>query len=327
MNNGITKENLLFAVPIALREDESTKALAEAAAEVLAARTEEIDRLRIIPNIDGLEDALLNILARDFKVDWWDANYSLEEKRRTLKSSWRVHKMMGTKAAVETAISAIYPNAKVLEWFEYGGNPYGFKLQINLTGTDWTEDRPRRVLERVNFYKSLRSHLEELEYIREAKQPAFLRVGGTMAVITILPIPEREDTFNFEDTVRAGGTMAAIYRIQVPEQADTFNFEDTVRVGGTMGGVHRIPVPEQADIFCFEDTVRAGGTMAAAHSVPIPEQADTFHFEDTVRAGGAMASVHTIHIPENTTSTTSSRTGRVGVRGAITTTIPLPEKP
>ncbi|MDE6454768.1 MAG: phage tail protein, partial [Dysosmobacter sp.] len=109
MNRGITKENLLLIAPPALRHDKSIMALAEADAEALAARLAEIDRVRIISNIDGLEEAVLDILARDFKVDWWDPEYSLEEKRRTLKGNWKVHKTLGTKAAVSAALSAIYP--------------------------------------------------------------------------------------------------------------------------------------------------------------------------------------------------------------------------
>ena len=159
---GITKENVLFTLPPALKGDTSTEALAEATAEVLAGRVAEIDRLRIVSNIDNLEEALLAILARDFKVDWWDANYSLEEKRQTVKDSWRVHKTLGTKAAVETALRAIYPKATVEEWFEYGGEPYHFKLSIDLTGETSDAARPWRVLERVNFYKSLRSYMEEI---------------------------------------------------------------------------------------------------------------------------------------------------------------------
>lgn len=190
MNKGITKEAMLFTLPPALKEDTSTEALAAATAEVLADRLAEIDRLRIISNIDNLEEALLAILARDFKVDWWDPEYSIEEKRRTLKGSWRVHKTLGTKAAVETAIRAIYPLTTVEEWFEYGGNPYGFKIRLNLTGTEWTEERPRRILERVEFYKSLRSHLDGMEYIREAEEPAALCMGGTVTAIVRLPIPE-----------------------------------------------------------------------------------------------------------------------------------------
>ena len=154
--HGLTAENLLAVFPVALQRDQPSAALADVTARLLARRPEEIERLRIYPAIDRLDEGLLDILAYDFKVDWWDANYSLEEKRRTLKDSWRVHKLLGTKAAVEMAISAIYPQTTVQEWFEYGGRPYHFKLQLDLTGTFWTEERPRRILERVNFYKSLR---------------------------------------------------------------------------------------------------------------------------------------------------------------------------
>ena len=125
--HGLTKENLVATLPVALQKDPSVVALAGTIAELLAWRPEEIDRLRIYPAIDRLDERLLDILAHDFKVDWWDADYSLEEKRRTLKDSWRVHKILGTKAAVERAISAIYPHTQVLEWFEYGGEPYHFR--------------------------------------------------------------------------------------------------------------------------------------------------------------------------------------------------------
>lgn len=161
---GITRENLLLIVPPALTHDPAMMARVEADAEALAARPAEIDLLRIYPAIDRLDERLLDILAHDFKVDWWDADYSLEEKRRTLKDSWRVHRMLGTKAAVETAISAIYPDTKVMEWFEYGGEPYGFKLLLDATHENVDPERHRRVLERVDFYKNLRSHLDGVEY-------------------------------------------------------------------------------------------------------------------------------------------------------------------
>ena len=161
---GITKENLLLIVPPALTHDPAMMARAAADAEALTARLTEIDKVRVISNIDGLEEAVLDILARDFKVDWWDPEYSIEEKRRTLKGSWRVHKTLGTKAAVETAISAIYPHTRVLEWWEYGGEPYHFRLDINITNDHIDSDKQRRVLERLNFYKNLRSHVDEVKY-------------------------------------------------------------------------------------------------------------------------------------------------------------------
>ena len=80
---GITRENLLLIVPPALTHDPAMMARAVADAEALAARPAEIDRVRIISNIDALDETVLDILARDFKVDWWDPEYSVEEKRRT----------------------------------------------------------------------------------------------------------------------------------------------------------------------------------------------------------------------------------------------------
>ena len=180
MNRGITKENMLFTLPLALRGDISTEALAAATAEKLADRLAELDRLRIISNIDNLEEALLAILARDFKVDWYDPDYSLEEKRRTVKSSWRVHKTLGTKAAVETAIRAIYPLTTVEEWFEYGGEPYHFRLNIDITSDSGDRARQKRVLERLNFYKSLRSHNDGVRYFL-VPEKSWAVAGGLFA--------------------------------------------------------------------------------------------------------------------------------------------------
>ena len=175
---GITKENLLLIVPPALTHDPAMMARAAADAEVLEARLAEIDRVRIISNIDGLDEAVLDILARDFKVDWWDPEYSIDEKRRTLKGSWRVHKTLGTKAAVETAIRAIYPLTTVEEWFEYGGEPYHFRLNINITSDSGDLARQKRVLDRLNFYKSLRSHNDGVRYFLMPEKVWAVAGGG-----------------------------------------------------------------------------------------------------------------------------------------------------
>lgn len=213
MNRGITKENLLLIMPPALTHDKSIMALAAADAEALAVRLEEIDRVRIISNIDGLDEAVLDILARDFKVDWYDPDYSLEEKRRTLKDSWRVHKTLGTRAAVETAISAIYPETTVEEWFEYGGEPYHFRLRINLANDSGDITKQRRVFQRLNFYKSLRSHVDEVKYFLKPEKvwayagAAFMgsrREAAAYIPITVTPPGSRAE-------ILAGGGLLGAY--------------------------------------------------------------------------------------------------------------------
>ena len=220
--HGLTKENLVATLPPALRTDPSVVALAEALSELLAARPAEIERLRIYPAIDTLEEPLLDILARDFKVDWWDPEYSLEEKRRTLKDSWRVHRLLGTRAAVETAISAIYPHTQVLEWFEYGGEPYHFRLDINITNDSIDSEKQRRVLERMNFYKSLRSHNDGVTYFVEAEPAVVKAVASapglteTLHVPLVLPVPLLQPTASIRVGATTGLWESVAARVELP---------------------------------------------------------------------------------------------------------------
>ncbi len=219
--HGLTKSNLVATLPVALQKDPSAVALAEAIADLLAQRPKEIEQLLIYPVIDRLDEQLLDILAHDFKVDWWNPDYSLEEKRRTLKSSWRVHKTLGTKAAVDEAISAIYPNSGAVPWFDYGGEPYHFRLEINASGTIASLEKQARVLDLARYYRSLRDHLDEIHYTIEAKEPATLRLGGAAAVVVCFPVPEAQDIFAFTGTVRLGAAGGPLAAIPVPEAANS----------------------------------------------------------------------------------------------------------
>ena len=178
-DHGITTEILLSTFPTALQSSSSTSALAQGTAHLLAQRPAEIDLLRLYAAIDRLPEPLLDLLACDFKVDWWDADYSVAEKRRTLKDSWRVHRHMGTKAAVETAIRAIYPDSTVEEWWQYGGDPYHFRLRVDATEAQDAADagKRRKVLARVDCYKSLRSHSDGVTYLMRP-QPVHILAGG-----------------------------------------------------------------------------------------------------------------------------------------------------
>ncbi len=273
VNHSLTADNILASFPIALQGDASAAALGAITARLLARRPEEISQLRIYPMIDQLPERFLDILAYDFKVDWWDPNYTLAEKWRTLKDSWRVHKMLGTKAAVETAIRAIYPQTEVQEWFEYeGGRPYHFKLYIDLSNETGSEVRPWRVLEKVNFYKSLRSHLDRLEFTIQPKDPAILRLGGCAAAHVRFPIPEQADTLSFQGTVRLGGGAAVMTRLPVPQQADEIRMQGILRAGGSMTPSVRLPVQEDTAAAPVEKAFRTGGQTAVHVTAPVPEQ-------------------------------------------------------
>lgn len=285
MNRGITKENMLFTLPLALRGDASTEALAAATAEALTDRLTELDRLRIISNIDNLEEALLAILARDFKVDWWDPNYSLEEKRRTLKDSWRVHKLLGTKAAVETAIRAVYPKTTVEEWFQYGGEPYHFRLAVNATNGPGDAAKRRQVLSRVDFYKSLRSHCDEVKYFMVPAPTHILAGGAALGSLRreeAPPITLTAEPPRGEARAQGGGGLAGLLgrleaRAVLPPLSPYGAEGRTWSGGGFLGRRRRmtafVPVPElnppEADVRTGTRAGLAGIYQKITKEVPI----------------------------------------------------------
>ncbi len=246
MNNGLTAENLLLALPEALRQDEQMQALAAGIAEVLAARPAEIDRLLIYPRIDELPEALLDRLAYDFKVDWWDAEYSLAAKRQTLKDNWQVHRRLGTKAAVEQAIAAIYPETQVLEWFEYGGEPYHFKLEINLTFGWDTPDKRQRVLDRVEYYKNLRSHLDTIDYYLENSPQKFNIYGGSafFGNMTCTELPQLVWEQPMQQNINVAAQAENIMLTDLPQLAWRQGFAENIFAAAERGSISETELSE-----------------------------------------------------------------------------------
>lgn len=176
MNNGITKENLLRHFSGALGTDEDLAALADGIAEQLAKQPGEIRLLQIYTNTDNLPGDLLDILAKDFNIYWWDSNADIETKRRIIKSAPASHRIMGTVAATKRQADAFFPGSTLEEWFNYGGDPGYFRLCINITeseaaGVDITTIAEAEA--RLLSTKRWSAHLESVSYmVRHALQTA-----------------------------------------------------------------------------------------------------------------------------------------------------------
>lgn len=180
-----TAENLLCCLPAVLRENPSVLAICTAAAKILENGMRTMQVASIYPNIMRMPEGLLDILAYDFKVDWYDTSFSLQEKRETIASNWRVRRFIGTKYAVESALSAIYPDTKVQEWFQYGGEPYHFKILINVASDTIDVEKHEKVLAKIRYYKNLRSVLDCVEYYDATGEAvAYAAVGYAGETIT-----------------------------------------------------------------------------------------------------------------------------------------------
>ena len=163
MNNTIYGIDLTRALPPTLKNDEDMLSLAQ----VIAGELQETGRLIrqniIYPRIDELPENVLDILAYDLHVDWYDFDYPIEAKRGVIKDSVKVHKRLGTVYATLTALRSVYPNSEIEEWFDYGGEPFLFRVVIDVTKAKAPAEY-FQIKRAIDAYKRLTAHMESLIY-------------------------------------------------------------------------------------------------------------------------------------------------------------------
>lgn len=122
------------------------------------------DKLHVYSGIDSASEELLDVLAVQFKVDWYDTGYPLETKRRVIKTALEVRCYCGTEWAVAKAISAIYPNARIEEWYDYGGTPGYWRLVVDTTDEEVPFYTARQVEQKLGYARRCTAHLERITY-------------------------------------------------------------------------------------------------------------------------------------------------------------------
>lgn len=150
--------DLLKLLPYSLRQDPVFVAIAEAVEIQLKQAYQEAEALYNLVDIDNLPEALLDLLAYEKHVDFYEVDLPVEQKRELIKASIKWHRKKGTRGAVEDVVSIIYKNAQVFEWFEYGGEEYRFKIEVEEPFI--ANEDMKRLKKMVEATKNKRSWLE-----------------------------------------------------------------------------------------------------------------------------------------------------------------------
>lgn len=214
MSKKLTAEALLEVFPSVLAADKDLYALAAAISEELEALYLKNDLLAIYTNISALPEALLDILAKDFKVDWYLSDAPIETKKAQILSCFAVHRQLGTKAAVVSVLQSIFKDAKIEEWFEYGGPPYSFRLEVTVSENGISAEQQQRALEKIKYYKNVRSWLERVNYTCESTGK--LRTGAYAAAMSYVEIwPELVERLDASAALSVGGAVGMGGRLEI----------------------------------------------------------------------------------------------------------------
>lgn len=166
MATNITQIKLIDLVPPSIRNDPQVQAAAEAIDKELQAVTAAIPQTILIARIDELSEQVLDLLAWQFHVDFYEPiGFSIDKKRAMIKQSIAWHRHKGTPWAVEQIVNTAFAQSEVLEWFDYGGDPYHFKIKtIDVLKND---EAYRGLVRAVDTVKNTRSRLDGIQIHRE----------------------------------------------------------------------------------------------------------------------------------------------------------------
>lgn len=147
-------------LPAFMREDKNFQAMMYALQEEIKRLNSQNNLIRLYVNLDGLQEEILDELAWQFNIPEYDVTFEVDVKRSIIRDCLSLHHRRGTVSAVQEVAEKIFGNAEVSEWFEYGGEPYHFKVTTtNISATDEMVERFRKVIRET---QNVRSYLEEV---------------------------------------------------------------------------------------------------------------------------------------------------------------------
>lgn len=265
MIKSLRQARITDGLPRVLARQEWVIALSEALGLALGKTLDYTDESQIYTRLDTAPETVLDVLAVDWKIDWYDTELTVEQKRRIVKTALTVRRLMGTAAAVKLQVHAIYPEATVTEWFQYDGKPGCFRVSLPLPKEGITAAEYRRLKTGILTTKNERSHLDVIDIQHECE--AVVITGGCCSMSQIIEVwPELVSELEVTSERIAGGAASMSQTAEVwPELAAVVEITVTRNTGGAAHTDQALEVwPELTEqIEATTELDRGGGTAAS----------------------------------------------------------------
>ncbi|MBQ8691700.1 MAG: phage tail protein I [Synergistaceae bacterium] len=170
--------SLQHIAPSSIRDDKTVSAAMKAIDPELNSVSHDICEAFILSRIDELPEILIDLLAWQWHVDYYEPDLPLATKRSLVKSSISWHRIKGTPQAVVQLVTQLFGNAKVSEWFDYQGRAYFFRVAVSVGGLNTLEmdaaalAKLRRV---IKCAQNARSWLEFISLIYDLEDTQLTR--------------------------------------------------------------------------------------------------------------------------------------------------------
>ena len=195
----IEQLSLMDVAPPSITGDKNVKHLITAIDPELLNVSQDIREAFIISRLNELPEEVLDLLAWQWHVDFYDIAHTLEAKRAMVLKSISWHRKKGTRGAILEALEMLGVEAKFTSWQDLqdeGAQPYTFVIDAKLTRdfwerVDWT--KPTQTIRRaIEESKAARSWMSRLYVYMEAQAEHNITIGtstflGAHHVLAFVP--------------------------------------------------------------------------------------------------------------------------------------------
>lgn len=170
--NSLDDLSILSILPNSIKHDKDIIAAARSLDKSTSRTLTEARKLNFFVNPNLTDNKLLDVVAADLHVDFYDETYPIEVKQKLINESMIIHMEKGTGKAVENLINAVFGDGEVEEWFEYGGAPFHFR--IITSNQTVTNERAQEFIRALNSVKRKTAILESITMLQAEQMNLYI---------------------------------------------------------------------------------------------------------------------------------------------------------
>lgn len=267
--SNVKELNLHKTLPTYLRQDAFAVAFVKAVDEELQQIADEIKLVRLLENIELQSDSTLDHLAKHFHVDFYDSTLRREQKINLIRNSYQAHLYKGTPYAVRLALDSLNLDGEIEEWFQYDGEPFTFKVKLELSDVGITEDTINMLERLIGAYKNKRSHLINIQLAMRSVVPVNLfstSIGGER----LKTLPEIKTNAKVRGLSFLGTNMQTAERVvTAPEQVKNIKGNSFIKAFsvGQVTEIQTVRPPDKQNVITQTYRKFVAGTQVTEYIV------------------------------------------------------------
>lgn len=168
----IQDASLYEILPYNIKSDNvEVQALSYAIQQSISMLCKFSDGVRIMAVIDDMPEKVIDNLAVELNLPCYHTESNINVNRALVKDAFIWHTIAGTASAIRRYFSTISQDTDIQEWFDYGGDPYHFRIIVTVPeNQEITEDILIDMAQQIVKLKNARSILDEALIVKEHNQ-------------------------------------------------------------------------------------------------------------------------------------------------------------